>query len=62
MPIYTYICPACGKEEDHLEKFDVSSDEPRKCSCSYIMHREVSAPGLIKFKGTGFYETDFKGK
>ena len=60
MPIYEYRCGACGHYLDALQKM---SDAPlRKCpECGKAkLSRLVSAP-QFRLKGTGWYETDFKG-
>jgi putative FmdB family regulatory protein len=60
MPIYEYRCAACGHYLDALQKM---SDAPlRKCpECSKSqLRRLVSAPSF-RLKGSGWYETDFKG-
>ena len=60
MPIYEYRCAACGHYMDALQKM---SDAPlRKCpECGKSrLQRLVSAP-QFRLKGSGWYETDFKG-
>jgi putative FmdB family regulatory protein len=60
MPIYEYRCAACGHYLDALQKM---SDAPlRKCpECGKSrLKRLVSAP-QFRLKGSGWYETDFKG-
>jgi putative FmdB family regulatory protein len=60
MPIYEYRCAACGHYLDALQKM---SDAPlRKCpDCGKSqLRRLVSAP-QFRLKGSGWYETDFKG-
>ncbi len=60
MPIYEYLCAACGHHTDALQKM---SDAPlRKCpECGKSkLQRLVSAP-QFRLKGGGWYETDFKG-
>jgi putative FmdB family regulatory protein len=59
MPIYEYLCGACGHQTDALQKM---SDAPlRKCpECGKArLRRLVSAP-QFRLKGGGWYETDFK--
>ncbi|MCG6872252.1 MAG: zinc ribbon domain-containing protein [Gammaproteobacteria bacterium] len=61
MPIYEYQCAACGH---HLESLQKISDEPlRECpACGKPeLKKQLSAAGF-RLKGTGWYETDFKGK
>ena len=60
MPIYEYRCAACGH---YLEALQKMSDAPlRKCpECAKSqLRRLVSAP-QFRLKGSGWYETDFKG-
>ncbi len=62
MPTYTYGCKSCGHEFD---VFHSISTQPRiKCeSCdSAKVERHLGTGSGIIFKGSGFYETDFKGK
>ena len=68
MPFYTFKCPKC---EDVKEVLQNSKDKPPTCEkCSTIlprrsidMERVWSGNGpAIKFKGGGFYETDYKDK
>jgi len=59
MPIYEYVCAACGH---HLEALQKMSDAPlRKCpDCGKSrLRRQVSA-SQFRLKGSGWYETDFK--
>ena len=61
MPTYEYQCKACGHA---LEAFQRMSDAPlTDCpSCGKAMlEKKISASGF-QLKGTGWYETDFKGK
>ena len=60
MPTYDYQCQSCGYE---WELFQSMNDAPVK-SCPKCKKRKAKrlmglGAGLI-FKGTGFYETDYK--
>lgn len=59
MPIYEYRCGACGHEMELLQKI---ADEPLlKCpSCSEEQLRKLVSAAGFRFKGGGWYETDFK--
>ena len=60
MPTYDYLCGACGEE---VEIFHAMTDAPkRKCpSCGRLkLERQIGAGGGIIFKGSGFYETDYR--
>ncbi|MGY8861250.1 MAG: FmdB family zinc ribbon protein [Pseudomonadales bacterium] len=59
MPIYEYLCHACGFGKDVLQKL---SDTPlTDCpECGKAQYRkQISAAGF-RLKGQGWYETDFK--
>lgn len=60
MPTYDYRCDACGHEFD---AFHSIMDAPlRKCpKCrKQKLRRLIGAGSGIIFKGSGFYETDYK--
>ena len=61
MPTYEYQCDKCG---NHFEKFEKMSADPlKKCpACGGKIHRLIGGGSGIIFKGTGFYETDYKKK
>jgi putative FmdB family regulatory protein len=59
MPIYEYVCGACGKAHEALQKI---SDAPlTDCpACGQLsLKKKVSAPAF-RLAGSGWYETDFK--
>ncbi len=60
MPTYDYVCKKC----DHQwELFQSMKDNPiRKCpSCGKLKAKRVIGPGAgIIFKGSGFYQTDYR--
>lgn len=62
MPTYEYKCTAC----DHrLEKFQSMTDKPlRKCpECGKnTLQRLISAGAAVLFKGSGFYQTDYRSE
>ena len=66
MPIYEYICPTCGHEEDVLQSIDAPGIKCRKESkghfCNTDMEKKISNISPPVFKGKGFYETDYKKK
>lgn len=61
MPIYEYACTACDHKLEVLQK--MSDDPLEQCPvCQQnTLKKLVSAAGF-RLKGTGWYETDFKGK
>lgn len=62
MPTYEYECENCRHA---FEEFQAMSDKPlRKCpKCGKLkLLRLIGAGAGIIFKGSGFYETDYKRK
>ena len=60
MPIYEYRCESCGHDMEVLQKM---SDDPLSVcpECGKpALKKLISAGGFI-LKGTGWYQTDFKG-
>mgnify|MGYP001413827561 FL=1 len=62
MPTYDYECRECG----HLwELFQQMKDNPkRKCpECGRLRAKRLIGPGAgIIFKGSGFYQTDYRSQ
>jgi len=66
MPIYTYECKKCQKIIEVSQRmieapFRVHSEADSGSKCNGEVRRLLHAPAL-QFKGTGFYETDYKRK
>jgi putative FmdB family regulatory protein len=62
MPTYDYICDACGHE---FEIFEPITATPRAdCpECKAIkLRRKIGAGAAIIFKGSGFYQTDYRSE
>ena len=62
MPTYDYRCKACGHE---LELFQSMTERPkRKCpSCGKnSLERLIGAGGGLLFKGSGYYQTDYRSQ
>ena len=61
MPTYDYKCMGCS---DSFEHFQTMTSEPlTKCTkCGGDLKRLIGAGMGPIFKGTGFYETDYKSK
>ncbi len=60
MPTYDYVCEAC---EHTFEEFQSMSEEPlKKCpKCGKKKLRRLFGTGAaILFKGSGFYQTDYR--
>ena len=61
MPIYEYKCDECGSIFENFQKItDKDLDICQSCKKSGIK-KLISSSGF-RLKGSGWYETDFKGK
>jgi len=62
MPTYDYVCSKCGHE---LEVFhSMLAERLKKCpECKKMgLERQLGTGAGLIFKGSGFYQTDFKTK
>ena len=61
MPIYEYACTDCGHKLEVMQKMN---DLPLKeCpACNQNTLKKLISAAAFHLKGTGWYETDFKGK
>ena len=60
MPLYEYVCTEC---KQHIEKIQKFSDAPlTKCEKCGGKLKKVLSSAAIRFKGTGWYVTDYGGK
>jgi putative FmdB family regulatory protein len=61
MPTYEYECKKCG---ERFERYQSITARPlTKCpACGGRVRRRIGAGGGVIFKGSGFYETDYKRK
>ncbi len=60
MPIYEYQCENCQHTFDTLQK--ISEDPLVKCpECEKETLKKLISQAGFRLKGTGWYETDFKG-
>ncbi len=60
MPTYDYVCGAC---EARVEYFQSMTAKPKRkcpnCGASKLV-RQIGAGAGILFKGSGFYQTDYR--
>lgn len=61
MPTYSYHCKKCDSTVEHFHGINAN---PRiKCEdCNTVSKRMIGKGAGIIFKGSGFYETDYKTK
>ncbi|MAG50967.1 FmdB family transcriptional regulator [archaeon] len=70
MPLYTFQCPSCRQEQEVKQSISDPIPLCKRCKSASLgihvpkMIRIFKPTGKPKFKGTGFYETDYakKGK
>lgn len=63
MPTYEYKCNKCGHMFEHVQKMsDAPLTDCPKEKCKGKVQRLISAGTGLIFKGSGFYETDYKKK
>ena len=61
MPTYEYKCPKCGKRFEELQS--IKAEPIKKCpKCGARPQRLIGGGAGLIFKGSGFYETDYKRK
>jgi len=61
MPTYSYKCTRCTHSFEHMAS--ITSDPLKECpKCGGTLKRLIGPGGPIIFKGTGFYETDYKDR
>jgi putative FmdB family regulatory protein len=60
VPLYEYKCVKCGRHTEKIES--VAGPHLKKCPhCGGKVESVITAPA-IKFKGSGWYVTDYAGK
>jgi putative FmdB family regulatory protein len=60
MPTYDYVCEACGHEFEHFQSMsDKRLRTCPKCKKPALVRRVGAGAGVI-FRGSGFYQTDYK--
>ncbi len=59
MPTYDYRCETCDLTFEHVQP--MSSKPLKKCpQCGSKVERLLSGGAGVIFKGTGFYQTDYR--
>lgn len=62
MPTYDYLCDACGHEFELFQS--ITEAVQRKCpECKKLKLRRLFGTGAaVVFKGSGFYQTDYRSE
>ena len=62
MPTYDYVCDACNHEFELFQS--ITEKNKRKCpQCGRLKLRRLFGTGAaIVFKGSGFYQTDYRSE
>ena len=59
MPTYDYKCLDCGNMFEHFQR--ISEEHLTNCpKCNGHIKRLIGAGSIPIFKGSGFYQTDYK--
>src|SRR3990172_9289231 len=68
MPTYEYECTECGKVVELVQPITepacrrLRKSDPRGCRCDAPVSRRIGTGGGILFKGSGFYQTDYRSE
>ncbi len=62
MPTYEYVCNACNHAFEVFQR--ITENPVKKCpDCGKLKaQRIISSGGAIIFKGSGFYQTDYRSE
>lgn len=63
MPTYEYECKTCGKVFDVFQSIKsppLRKSRCEKCDAVRPVRRLISTGGAVLFKGSGFYQTDYR--
>jgi putative FmdB family regulatory protein len=60
MPTYEYVCDACGHEFEEFESIKAAPQRICPQCKEEKLRRKIGAGAAILFKGSGFYQTDYR--
>jgi putative FmdB family regulatory protein len=60
MPTYEYICDACGREYEKFQSITAKPDRVCPSCKARKVRRKIGIGSGVIFKGSGFYETDYR--
>jgi len=61
MPMYTFKCTKCGHVFEDIMPINTQTKDIKCPKCGAPVEKVLQTTGL-KFKGSGFYINDYKGK
>ena len=68
MPTYEYECTECGKVFELVQPITEAArrrlrkSDAKPCKCDAPVSRHIGTGGGILFKGSGFYQTDYRSE
>ncbi len=68
MPTYDYECTECGVVFELFQPITepprrrLKSSDPKACACDAPVKRRIGTGAGIIFKGSGFYQTDYRSE
>ena len=62
MPTYEYECGACGHRFDEWQSFTAEPLKNCPKCCQPTLRRLFGTGAAVLFKGSGFYETDYRSE
>lgn len=68
MPTYEYECTKCGEVVELVHSITeparrrLRKNDPKPCDCNAAVKRRIGTGGAVIFKGSGFYETDYRSE
>ena len=68
MPTYEYECTKCGEVVELVQPITeparrrLRKSDPKPCDCNVAVKRRIGTGGAVIFKGSGFYETDYRSE
>ena len=66
MPTYEYECVECGAVVEIVQPITAKplrrlrKADPKPCDCGAAVRRRIGTGAGVIFKGSGFYETDYR--
>ena len=62
MPTYDYVCDSCSHEFEAFESIKAESQTVCPECHEAKLRRKIGAGAAILFKGSGFYQTDYRSE